>query len=68
MAVIGTKTLTMEKQTKGAVLYTTRNNPGQNGNGSALITSIYLRKDGFPSGKYPGTITVSVETDEDLGE
>ncbi len=61
-AVIGQNELTMEKQTVGAVVYSTKNGGGS----SPLITGIYLRKSGFPNGKYPGTIKVIVETEEDL--
>jgi len=65
MAVLNRKTLVMERQTKGAILYSTKNGGADRG-ATDMITSIYLRKSGFPSGKVPGSIVVSVETDEDL--
>lgn len=60
---IGETQLTMERQTKGAVFYSNKNGGGA----SPLITSIYLRKEGFPGGQYPAMITVTVSTEEDLG-
>jgi hypothetical protein len=54
--------LVMERQTKGAVLYSNKNGGGA----SPLVTSIYLRKEGFPNGQYPSTIHISIETEEDL--
>ena len=65
MPTVNRQTLTMERQTKGAVLYSTKNGP--DGLPPTLTTSIYLRKTGFPNGKYPGTITVTIETEEDIG-
>ena len=65
MTTINRQSLALQKQTKGAVLYSTDNLA--DGLPPTLITSIYLRKTGFPSGKYPALITVTVETDEDIG-
>ena len=65
MAVIARTMLVMNRQTKGAVLYDNKN--GGSGQPNALITSIYLRKEGFPTGNYPATIHVSIETEEDIG-
>ncbi len=65
MPVITRQTLSLERQTKGAVLYTTKNNA--DGLPPSLVTSIYLRKTGFPSTTYPALISVSVETEEDIG-
>jgi hypothetical protein len=62
MTRIASVPLTMERQTKGAVLYSNKNGGGS----SPLVTSIYLRKEGFPTGKYPGMITLTIESDEDL--
>lgn len=61
MPALARKQLVLKKETKGAVLYEV-----QNGNGG-MITSIYLRKQGFPTNSYPSTIHVTVEV-EDLGE
>ena len=65
MTTINRQSLSLERQTKGAVLYSTKNSA--EGLPPTLVTSIYLRKTGFPSGKYPSLITVTVETDEDIG-
>ncbi len=54
----------MDRQTPGAVLY--KLPPDAQGNGGP-VTSIYLRKSGFPQGNYPGTIHVTIETEEDMG-
>ena len=62
MPRIATKQLTMDRVTKGAVLYSTKNSPDAD-NGSP-ITSIYLRKSGMPTENYPATITVTIEADE----
>lgn len=63
MPVINSTKLKLERETKGALLYT---NPA--GNEGQTVTSIYLRKQGFPTGTYPQTISITVETDEDIGE
>ncbi len=63
MTQITRQMLVMDRQTPGAVLYKLA--PEAQGN-SGPVTSIYLRKTGFPNGKYPGTIHVTIETDEDL--
>lgn len=63
MPQISRTNLTLNRITKGAVLYDTKNGGGS----SPLITSIYLRRDGFPTTTYPTKISVTVETDEDIG-
>ena len=65
MTTINRQTLSLERQTKGAVLYSTKNS--SDGLPPTLTTSIYLRKTGFPTTNYPALITVTVETDEDIG-
>lgn len=60
MAALARKQLIMKRQTKGAVLYESLTS-----NGSSMITSIYLRKSGFPTNNYPGTIHVVIECDEE---
>lgn len=52
---ISKATMTMERQTKGAVLY---NNVKDGG----AITNLYLRKDGLTE-PYPGSIEVTVAVD-----
>ena len=63
MPTISRQTLTMERTTKGAILYTTEKELQGNG---GPVTSIYLRKEFMPTQNYPGTITVTVETEEDI--
>lgn len=65
MTTINRQTLSLERQTKGAVLYSTRNSA--EAPAPTLVTSIYLRKAGFPTTTYPALISVTVETDEDIG-
>ena len=64
MTMIARQMLVMKRQTKGAVLYQRPADATANG---GPVTSIYLRKSGFPTGKYPGIIHVSIETEEDIG-
>ncbi len=65
MTTINRQSLSLERQTKGAVLYSTKNSA--EGLPPTLVTSIYLRKTGFPTSNYPALISVTVETDEDIG-
>lgn len=61
---IASKTLTMERTTKGAVLYSTKNSPDA-ANGSP-ITSIYLRKEFMPTQNFPATVKITVETEDQV--
>jgi len=63
MTQIARVKLHLERETKGAVFFTIRAPSGP----ADIITSIYLRKSGFPTTTYPSTIHVTVESDEDIG-
>ena len=63
MARISKTELRLERETKGAILYT---NPVTGS--SSPVTSIYLRKSGMPTTTYPQSIHVTIESGEDIGE
>jgi len=46
--------MTYKKQTKGTVVY---------GNEDSAIPSVYIKKDIFETGKFPETITITVEAE-----
>lgn len=62
MSTITKATLTMTKQTKGAVMY---NNVKEGGN--EAVTNLYLRKDGLGS-SFPGEIEVTIVRLDDEAE
>lgn len=54
---------TIERQTKGAVLYKEVDSKGAAvSQGSAVVGSLYVRKNGFPDGVIPQHIEVEITT------
>ena len=51
-------TLQLEKETKGTFRY-------DNADKDGVITAVYIRKSGMPE-KAPNTVTVTVETEEEV--
>lgn len=55
---ITSQLMIQKRVTKGAILYEMPERKQ-----GCPVTSIYLRRDGFPNGQYPGDIQVTITTD-----